>query len=547
MMKYRYLIDRYFSYLCKAVLLFQLLIILYFAEQKDGLFVDEIWSFNLANNYYYPFLRKGPDFFNQWLTAGDWNKTLSVGYGNIFTYDSVVYNISHDIHPPLYFLILHTVCSFFPEQYSKWLGLIPNLFFFILSQIFLGVLVYKITKSKIRVLSTCLFYGFSWGAINTALFIRAYMLITLFGLVVINFHVSALEEEKDLKNEVVKLLGIYCFSICGILSHYYFLIFLFFLSIGFCLICVCKQKIKKAIIYAGVILLSLISCTIVFEPMVMQFKGKTSQGWHVNRAIQNFFDASFFDRVELFIDYINNSIFGGLLFGVILLIIILVFKTLLNGDSYVFKLKLNTVAHYQNYLIDTKRCAYFLLFSTMLLYTLTIIKISPFTAPHGIRYLFIVFPLITLFTVNFIGALKEFCNEEKLLMVICCLIVLFGLRMYDLKNIPLMDHSYSGIVSHIREDPNIGFVAINNGTYWYPLIKKILIMKQTSQSYLIEEKKLKQLPQILKNYSKSHNSILIYRAENCKLPLKIMMDFINRKTAFKNIKCLGGEVYLLNK
>lgn len=226
MMKCRNLLDRYFPYLFMAVLLFQLLLIFYFAEQKGGLFVDEIWSFNLANNYYYPFLRKGPEFFNRWLTASDWNKTISVSYGNIFNYDSVIYNISHDIHPPIYFLILHTVCSFFPEQYSKWFGLIPNLFFFVLSQILLSVLAYKITKCKIRVLSTCLFYGFSWGAINTALFIRAYMLMTMFGLAVLNFHVSALEDDKSTKSEVLKLLGIYCFSICGILSHYYFLIFL---------------------------------------------------------------------------------------------------------------------------------------------------------------------------------------------------------------------------------------------------------------------------------------------------------------------------------
>ena len=47
-----------------------------------------------------------------------------------------------------------------------------------LKELILDVLVYKITKSKIRVLSICLFYGFNWGAINTVLFIKAYMLMT---------------------------------------------------------------------------------------------------------------------------------------------------------------------------------------------------------------------------------------------------------------------------------------------------------------------------------------------------------------------------------
>lgn len=112
-----------------------------------------------------------------------------------------------------------------------------------------------------------------------------------------------------------------------------------------------------------------------------------------------------------------------------------------------------------------------------------------------------------------------------------------------------MDHSYAGIVSQINntEKSNLAIIAINKNTNWYPLIKKVQLMTNVSKSYLIEEKNIKNLKIIIKDYSKNHNSILIYRAENCKIPLQRMLNDIKAKTGYRFEQELGGDVFLLKK
>ena len=44
-----------------------------------------------------------------------------------FNYASVYYNQTQDVHPPLFYFLLHTVCSLFPGSFTKWTGLGMNL------------------------------------------------------------------------------------------------------------------------------------------------------------------------------------------------------------------------------------------------------------------------------------------------------------------------------------------------------------------------------------------------------------------------------------
>ena len=43
-----------------------------------------------------------------------------------FDYASVYYNQTQDVHPPLFYFLLHTVCSLFPGSFTKWTGLGMN-------------------------------------------------------------------------------------------------------------------------------------------------------------------------------------------------------------------------------------------------------------------------------------------------------------------------------------------------------------------------------------------------------------------------------------
>lgn len=101
----------------------------YWGSQKEGYYIDELWSYGLANSCYAPFLQDQDDYMDHWHGSGFYMNYLTVDSGDAFSYVSVYDNQVHDVHPPLYYMLLHTVCSLFKGNFSKWFGLSINLLF----------------------------------------------------------------------------------------------------------------------------------------------------------------------------------------------------------------------------------------------------------------------------------------------------------------------------------------------------------------------------------------------------------------------------------
>ena len=95
-------------------------------QTKQNFHGDEIWTYGLANGFYRPFITLQPgislinkigqecDNAGEWIDGEFFNDYITVDETDRFRYDSVVSNQAHDMHPPLYFAILHTISSFFP-------------------------------------------------------------------------------------------------------------------------------------------------------------------------------------------------------------------------------------------------------------------------------------------------------------------------------------------------------------------------------------------------------------------------------------------------
>ena len=124
-----------------------------FAFEKTGFHSDEIWGYGTANSYYEPFIYAEDEAldnsvltpyknFNEWLSGDVFGDYITVQEGEQFAYGSVYYNTIKDNHPPFFFLILHTICSLFPNSYSLWYGFIINIVCFIAMMIF----AYKTAK-----------------------------------------------------------------------------------------------------------------------------------------------------------------------------------------------------------------------------------------------------------------------------------------------------------------------------------------------------------------------------------------------------------------
>lgn len=256
-----------------AVIVFlQMCVLVYcFAVKKKDYHSDELFSYGLANSYYQPFISSGDHAGtelinnNEWLSGEIINDYLSVQKEHRFAYDSVYYNNSKDVHPPFYYMVLHTICSFFPEIFTKWFGFGLNLVLFFLSQVLIYQIVSKITKSSALALAAVLLYGFNQGGIDTYIFIRMYAMCAFFLLLCLYLHVRLYYEEEK-KSKLVILLALTTFF--GGLTHYYYLIAAGVISACFCVWYLTKKQYRFLMLYA-IIMLAAAGMVIAAYPFVL--------------------------------------------------------------------------------------------------------------------------------------------------------------------------------------------------------------------------------------------------------------------------------------
>lgn len=222
--------------------------------QKKGFFVDEEWSYGLANSYYRPHIYWN-GLEDQWEPGSYFEEYIEVDEGEQFRYDSVVYNLKNDAHPPLFFMVLHTVSSFFPETFSKWYALAPNILYCLVAMFLVLRISQKLFRSNRMALLTAGLWGFALGTANMVVYLRMYMMSAMFALLTLNFHYNLLIKKKyDVKHWFLLIL---C-SFAGYMTHYYFFIYAFFLSAFFVFGLLAQKKVKELIWYCSSMMASLL-------------------------------------------------------------------------------------------------------------------------------------------------------------------------------------------------------------------------------------------------------------------------------------------------
>lgn len=254
------------------IVLLQICVLVYcFTVKKKDYHSDELFSYGLANSYYQPFINandhKGIEQINnhKWLPGEVINDYLSVQNEHRFAYDSVYYNNSKDVHPPFYYMVLHTICSFFPEVFTDWFGFGLNLILFVLSQILVYRIVGKLTRNNVLALAAVILYGLNQGGIDTYIFIRMYAMCTFFLLLCLYLHVRLYYEDGS-KYKILIALALTTFL--GGMTHYYYLIAAGVISACFCVWYLVKKQYRFLILYA-VIMLAAAGLVIAAYPFVL--------------------------------------------------------------------------------------------------------------------------------------------------------------------------------------------------------------------------------------------------------------------------------------
>ena len=182
-----------------------------------------------------------------WMSGQAYKDYIAVSDTNRFNYISVLYNFRGDNHPPLYALLLHTVCSFHPGEYSKWYGLNLNIIIGILSILLLYRTVEKFLGGKTTGLMAAALYGLSAAAAITASYIRMYSLVTLMvtGVAYAHLNLASKNWEWD-KKDRRKLVF---FTLCAYLSQFYSVIYIFGIALASVVIMLAQKKTKNALRY----------------------------------------------------------------------------------------------------------------------------------------------------------------------------------------------------------------------------------------------------------------------------------------------------------
>ncbi len=311
---------------CDVLLLICFIIALipmvYFSFQKDGLFCDELWTYGIANSVgryaLVPNELSNNDVSNiEWVDGKIFSDYLEVNSGEQFNYKAVMENAKVDSHPALYYYLLHTICSFFPDTFSVWYGLILNLIIYIIALIYLfklSLLMYSRPWAQI----VPLIWALSAAGINTVIFVRMYMLVTLCIIMFTYYFWQFMCEEKFTKGNYI---GLTITIVVGILSEFAVLTYLGVVAAFYLCYLFLQKKYKKCfqIILTAIIaiIIAISIYPVFFQSLLGNLAGKEGYlnfGANIKNKSQN---------IAIFFNHINHMLFGGYFFFVIAFMIFL--------------------------------------------------------------------------------------------------------------------------------------------------------------------------------------------------------------------------------
>ena len=204
---------------------------------------DPIFTFTLANSpYEFNYIDNKLDKFpsdNGWFSADILKEQYVVMQYDRFNYSGVYWHQRLDNHPLLYYSLVHTICSLFPENYSIWYALVINLVSLLLIDVLMIQIAHYLFQEYyagiILILMETMMVTF-YGMVHIA---RMYMLLALMCLWLLKICLRIAKENQFSMIEI--LLCIFL----GSQTHYYFYVYAFLTGGTTLLILFYRKQWKK--------------------------------------------------------------------------------------------------------------------------------------------------------------------------------------------------------------------------------------------------------------------------------------------------------------
>ena len=254
------------------IIILQLAVFVKIGLDKKEYHVDEIYTYMLSNSYDVDRVAYDDSKWDQWFSGDEFSEYVSVQDGEQFAYDKVFYNNSLDAHPPLYYCVIHTVSSLFPNQFSKWIGLFVNLLFMVGVDILIYGISRKMINSELLQFLPVFVYGLSPVAMEIASFIRMYAQLSFFAMAFCYCTVLMLKDGVKIRRLVFSWLIIYL----GAMTHYYALVLCFWGVLLFVIYLVKKKDIKHMLIYGIGSLIAVVMVYVTYPSILTQAFGSST-------------------------------------------------------------------------------------------------------------------------------------------------------------------------------------------------------------------------------------------------------------------------------
>lgn len=454
-----------------AIILLQVVVRIQYGFDKAYLHMDEGYSYGLMN-YNKIDIMNNEDFYNTWHENEYYKDYLSISKEEATDFTPVYENQKNDVHPPFYYLLLRIASSFTIDSFSKWTGIILNIFIFILTSIFVYLVANKIFKNKIYAVFMVLVNGFTLASIDTTVFIRMYALNALNLLIVSYLHI------KNFDAKVLKVKDLIIMSIAiiiGSLTHYYYLVFLFILFVIYMIKFIKEKNIKNIIRYLSTMMISAVISLAIFPySFVHMFMGYRGTG-----AISSLMDiAKMWNSFGVYLGILTYNVFNG-----VLLLMILV-----SAGVAVYKIVKN-----KKITIKFENKEFWLICIPTILYFTIVALVSPY---QELRYIMPVCPLLVICIFYLFKKLVEKVFSQKCTYAILSIIFVIMLvlpKIIEVLPLPNINFYYlykdkKEIVTKIEEEHNTPCLYVFN-TNQNRFLDDLYLFTILDQSYIMDVSK----------------------------------------------------------
>ena len=282
-----------------------------FAGRKQGVFIDEIYTYGLSNSRYRPFLSglMYEDIENRVFTRAELLDYVSITEGEGFDFGSVYYNQVHDVHPPLYYWLFNFASTLARGSFSLWIGLILDYVLYLGCALMLYALVRRLGGSGLCAAASVVLYGLSLIGLSTMLMIRMYVLLTLLTLVLAYFVAGLMRE---FKKRTCVFIGLTLLA--GLMTQYYFVFYAFFLCAAYVLWALAKREYRALGWFVPCALIGALSLLLLFPAALDHlFSGKLVSGESAVDNLKNL--AQYPARFKVFFGAVRHGLKAAILVG----------------------------------------------------------------------------------------------------------------------------------------------------------------------------------------------------------------------------------------